>query len=90
MQAFPVGEKKPAVAIVGCGTVGTAIGRLLGDAGYRISGVATSNLETARRAAEAAGSEGFSDCPWEISRGADVVFVTTPDDLIRSTFMSIS
>ena len=90
MQALFVGRTKPTVAIVGCGTVGTAIGKLLGDAGYRISGVATSNLETARRAAGVTGSEGFSDCPWEVTRGADVVFITTPDDLIESTCMSIS
>jgi predicted short-subunit dehydrogenase-like oxidoreductase (DUF2520 family) len=90
MQAFPVERIRSTVAIVGCGTVGTAIGKLLKDAGHCISGVATSNLETARRAAEVTGSEGFSDCPWQITRGADVVFITTPDDLIESTCMSIS
>jgi predicted short-subunit dehydrogenase-like oxidoreductase (DUF2520 family) len=36
------------------------------------------------------GAERFSDCPWEVTRGADVVFITTPDDLIESTCMSIS
>ena len=90
MHAFLVGRTKPTVAIVGCGTVGTAIGKLLRDAGYRITGVATSTLETARRAAGVTGSEGLSDCPWEVTRGADVVFITTPDDLIESTCMSIS
>lgn len=89
MQAFPV-RTKPSVAIVGCGTVGTAIGKLLGEAGYPISGVATSNLQTARRAAEVTGSERFSDCPWELTRGADVVFITTPDDLIQATCKHIS
>lgn len=90
MQAIPDGRIKPRVAIVGCGTVGTAMGKLLRDAGYRISGVATSNIETARRAAEATGSERFSDSSWEVTRGADVVFITTPDDLIESTCMKIS
>jgi predicted short-subunit dehydrogenase-like oxidoreductase (DUF2520 family) len=90
MQALLVGKIKPRVAIVGCGTVGTAIGKLLRDVDYRVSGVATSNLETARRAAGVTGSERFSDCPWEVTRGADVVFITTPDDLIESTCMSIS
>ena len=90
MQAILVGKIKPTVAIVGCGTVGTAIGKLLSDAGYRISGVATSNLETARRAAEVTGSERFSDCPWEVTREANVVLITTPDDLIEATCMSIS
>ena len=90
MQALLVGKIKPRVAIVGCGTVGTAIGKLLRDVDYRISGVATSNPETARRAAGVTGSERFSDFPWEVTRGADVVFITTPDDLIESTCMSIS
>ncbi|MCK4390681.1 MAG: DUF2520 domain-containing protein [Desulfobacterales bacterium] len=89
MQAFP-GKIKPAVALIGCGTVGTAMGKLLVDAGYRISGVATGNLETARGAAEVTRSEKFSDCPWEVTRGANVVFITTPDDLIESTCNRIS
>lgn len=90
MQAILGGKIKPTVAIVGCGTVGTAMGKLLSNKDYRISGVATSNLETARRAAGVTVSERFSDCPWEVTRGADVVFITTPDDLIESTCMSIS
>lgn len=90
MQAILGGKVKPTVAIVGCGTVGTAMGKLLKNIDYRISGVATSNLETARKAAEVTGSERFSDSPWEVTRGADVVFITTPDDLIESTCMSIS
>ncbi len=90
MQALLVGKIKPKVAIVGCGTVGTAIGKLFKEAGHCISGVATSNPETARKAAGVTGAERFSDCPWEVTRGADVVFITTPDDLIESTCMSIS
>lgn len=90
MQALLVGSIKYTVAIVGCGTVGTAMGKLLKDAGYHISGVATSNLETARKAADVTGAERFSDCPWEVTLGADVVFITTPDDLIESTCMKIS
>ncbi len=90
MQALLVGAIKHKVAVVGCGTVGTAVGKLLKDAGNHISGVATSNLETARKAAEVTGAERFSDCPWEVTLGADVVFITTPDDLIESTCMKIS
>ena len=89
MQAFPE-RTKPSVAIVGCGTVGTAIGKLLGQAGYPITGVATSNLQTARRAAKVTGSERFSDCPWDLTRETDVVFITTPDDLIEATCKHIS
>ncbi len=90
MQALPGVRIKPTVSIVGCGIVGTAMGKLLGKAGYRISGVVTTDLETARTAAEATGAERFSVCPWEVTRGADIVFITTPDDLIESTCARIS
>jgi len=42
---------KPTVAIIGCGTVGTAIGKLLARSGYPITGVASRHLDTARTAA---------------------------------------
>ncbi len=78
-------KMKPTIAIIGCGTVGTAVGKLLSRAGYPITGVATRGLDTAGRAAKMIGAERFSDCPWDVSRGAQVVFVTTPDDAIEST-----
>lgn len=81
---------KPTVAIVGCGTVGTAIGKLLACAGYRITGVATRSLETAARAAKIIGVQRFSECPWDISRGAEIVFITTPDDAIQPTCKTIA
>ncbi|NVM22920.1 MAG: DUF2520 domain-containing protein [Desulfobacterales bacterium] len=80
---------KPTVAIVGCGIVGTAIGKLLARAGYHIGGVATKSLETAGRAAKVIGAERFSDCPWGVSR-AQVVFIATPDDAIESTCKAIA
>ncbi|MDY6952473.1 MAG: Rossmann-like and DUF2520 domain-containing protein [Thermodesulfobacteriota bacterium] len=81
---------KEAVAIIGCGIVGSAMGKLLARAGYRITGVATRSLETAQRAARAVGAERFSDSPWDMSQGAQVVFITTPDDAIQSTCEAIS
>ncbi len=78
-------KMKPTIAIIGCGTVGTAMGKLLARADYPITGVATRGLDTAGRAAKMIGAERFSDCPWDVSRGAQVVFVTTPDDAIEST-----
>jgi len=84
-----VGKVKFTVAIVGCGTVGTAMGKLLAGAGYHIRGVATRSLDTAGRAAKMMGAEQFSDCPWDMSQQAQVVFVTTPDDAIESTCKAI-
>ena len=81
---------RPSVSIVGCGTVGTAIGKLLARAGYPIRGVATRSPDTAQRAAKIVGAERHSDCPWHISRQAEVVFITTPDDAIQSTCKAIA
>ncbi len=81
---------KPSVAIVGCGTVGTAIGKLLTRAGYRITGVATRSPETAGTAAKIIGAQRFSDCPQDMTQGAEVVFITTPDDAIQQTCEAIS
>ena len=81
---------KPTVAIIGCGTVGTAIGKLLARAGYRITGVATRSLETADRAANIIGAQRFSDRPWDLTLDANLVFITTPDDAIQSTCKAIA
>jgi len=78
-------KMKPTIAIIGCGTVGAAMGKLLAAAGYPITGVAARSLDTAGRAAKMVGAEQFSDCPWDMSRRGEVVFVTTPDDVIEST-----
>jgi len=81
---------KETVSIIGCGTVGTAIGKLLARAGYRIAGVATRSPETASTAAKAVGAERFSDASWDMSQGAQVVFITTPDDVIQATCEAIA
>jgi predicted short-subunit dehydrogenase-like oxidoreductase (DUF2520 family) len=73
-----------AVAIVGAGRLGGAIGRLLAQAGYRILGVACRS----RRAAVAAGRFiGAGEPTTDLARavaGADIVLITTPDREIRA------
>jgi predicted short-subunit dehydrogenase-like oxidoreductase (DUF2520 family) len=90
MEALPEGQEKPSLVIVGCGTVGTAMAKLLSRKGYRISAVANSKEETARKAAETTGAESYSDCPWEVTVAGDVVFITTPDDVIASVCSKIA
>jgi predicted short-subunit dehydrogenase-like oxidoreductase (DUF2520 family) len=85
-----LGRIKERVAIIGCGIVGTAIGKLLARAGYPITGVTTRTLETAKEAGRVIGAGRFSDTPWDISKGAQVVFITTPDDAIASTCEAIA
>ena len=76
---------KENVAIIGCGTVGTALGKLLGKAGYPIVGVCTTRAQEAARIAERLGALHASAAPWEVTRDADLIFITTPDDAIRNT-----
>ncbi len=81
---------KPSFAIVGCGKVGTALGKFLSRVGYRLAGVSSKSLSSAQRAAEITGTDHFSQVPWEITKSADVVFITTPDNAISDTCSSIS
>ena len=76
---------KPSFAIVGCGKVGTSLGWFLSKRGYPLAGISGRRLESVRRAAEVIGTGAFSDKPWEITAGADIVFITTPDDAIAGT-----
>ena len=81
---------KPSFAIVGCGKVGRALGKFLTAAGYRAAGFAGRSLSSARETAKLAQSEHYSDIPWEVTRDADIVFITTPDGAIKGTCDSIA
>ncbi len=82
---------KPAFAVVGCGRVGTALAKYLAFIGYRPHGFASRSLESAQKAAAAAGFSGkISDRPWEVTAGADLVLITTPDSAIRPAAVQIA
>ncbi len=71
-------------AIVGAGKVGTALARLLADAGYEFVGAASRSLESARTACRFAGAGTPTAHAADLVRGAALVFITTPDDAIQS------
>ncbi len=81
---------KPSFAIVGCGRVGTALAIFLTRAGYRAVGFASKSISSAKQVANRVGSDRFSNVPWEITPGADIVFITTPDSAIPDTCNKIS
>jgi predicted short-subunit dehydrogenase-like oxidoreductase (DUF2520 family) len=81
---------KPSFAIVGCGKVGKALGKFLSAAGYKAAGFASRNLGSARQAADLARSEHCRVDPWEVTRPAGIVFITTPDGAIKETCASIA
>ncbi|MGB9886931.1 MAG: Rossmann-like and DUF2520 domain-containing protein [Moorellales bacterium] len=72
---------KPRVGIVGAGRVGGAIGLLLRDKGYPLCGVKNRTPTSTARAAELLGTVGFERAE-ELSRQAEVLFITVRDEAI--------
>lgn len=81
---------KPSLAIVGCGRVGTALATFLARRGYPIVGVSSLHLTSAQKLAGRCGISEATDRPWEITRRADVVFLSTPDGVIETVCESIA
>jgi predicted short-subunit dehydrogenase-like oxidoreductase (DUF2520 family) len=69
------------VCIVGAGKVGSTLALALQNKGYRIVGVASRRLESARRLAARLGCPAGTR-PEEHAREAEVVLITTPDRVI--------
>ncbi len=81
---------RPKVAIVGCGIVGPALGKLLSQQGYAIVGVASRRLSSAERAARFIGIDSYTDNPSSITRDASIILITTPDSVIRAVCETIA
>ncbi len=84
--------RRPSVAIVGAGRMGTALARALAARGYAVEALVTRRASSARKAAAAAGvktlalgAERLSELP-----PADLVLITTPDDALAETAEKIA
>jgi predicted short-subunit dehydrogenase-like oxidoreductase (DUF2520 family) len=76
-------EMKKSVAIIGAGSVGSSVGCLLSRAGYRITSVMTPSIASASMAAGFIGAgEPTTNLKTAVS-GAEIVFITTPDRVIK-------
>lgn len=73
---------KNKVGIIGAGVVGTAIGVVLHDKGYEITGVHDIKSESTTTLVERIGCATFSS-PQEVSRSSDILFITTSDTAIQ-------
>jgi len=78
------------VAIIGAGRVGGAVGRLLAQAGYSVTAVATRNRESAERARAFIGAGVAMTDLVRAAASADIVLITTPDGAITSVCDSIA
>ena len=74
---------KPAVAIIGAGVVGRAVGRLLRQKRFPIKAVAGRTPEHVRDALKFIGAGRAARSAPAAARGADLIFLTTPDRAIR-------
>ncbi len=84
---MPLG--KPKITVVGAGKVGSALAFLLNRRGYPVAGVASRSISSAKRVATELNVKA-TDKPEEVTIGADVVFITTPDRKISQVTAEIA
>ena len=83
--------QKKKIAIVGAGTVGTALAYLLKKKGYPLVGLADKKKESLQRAIAFVGEEvRCATAPEEITPVADIVFITTSDSAIQEACEGIA
>jgi len=71
------------IGFIGAGIVGTALAVRLKSRGYDVAAVTSRSLSSARRLSEMAGAVTVYNLPQEVADHADLVFITTPDDVIH-------
>ncbi|MBF0223947.1 MAG: DUF2520 domain-containing protein [Desulfobacterales bacterium] len=77
-------------SIVGCGRVGNALAIQLSKAGYKCSGISSKSIESAKKTAISIKAKKYTIHPWEVTDGADFIFITTPDSTIAEVCDNIS
>jgi predicted short-subunit dehydrogenase-like oxidoreductase (DUF2520 family) len=77
-------DSKGRVVIIGAGRVGTAMSSLLSSRSYEVIAVADSSRSARERAASLSGAQPTAD-PVAAAGQADIVLITTPDDVIEET-----
>ncbi|NLB51413.1 MAG: DUF2520 domain-containing protein [Syntrophomonadaceae bacterium] len=77
------------IGIIGAGVVGTAIGVVLFEKGYEITGVHDINTESTQQLVERIGCTAYKS-PHEVSRSADILFITTSDSSIENVVNTLA
>lgn len=73
---------KRKIGVIGAGVVGTAIGVVLKNKGYEITGAYDVKSESTMQFVERIGCTAHTS-PQEVSRSADILFITTSDTAIK-------
>jgi len=76
-------------SIVGCGRLGTNLGAQLKVAGHSPVGLSGTHMRSIQESNAFINAKIINTCPWKVTRMADVVFITTPDDVISHTCQQI-
>jgi len=74
--------EKPDIGFIGAGTVGTALAVRLGGLGYPVIAVASRTKASAQRLAQAVSGCRVYEDGQGVANASQLVFVTTPDDVI--------
>ncbi|MFC2017945.1 Rossmann-like and DUF2520 domain-containing protein [Chloroflexota bacterium] len=80
----------PNIGFIGAGTVGTALAVRLRDKGYMVTAVASRTLASAERLASMVDGCKVKYSLQPLAEAADVVFITTPDDVIPGVVEQIN
>ena len=81
---------KPTIAIAGCGRLGTTLAKHLSGKGYDLLGISCRSEASLKTASELLNVKNASISAWEITKDADIVFITTPDGKIEETCKTIA
>ena len=76
------------IGIIGAGRVGCSIGKYLKEHGAAVAGYFSKSRESVESAATFTGTTAFPALG-ELVKASDIIFVATPDDVIRSVWESI-
>ena len=78
------------VAIIGAGRVGSSVGYLLKRAGYPVTAVVARTMASAVRASAFIGEGKPETDTVRAAEGAELVFITTPDRVIKEVCDTIA
>ena len=77
------------LGFIGAGTVGTALAVRLSNKGYNVAAVSSRSLTSAKNLAQAIGGCQVFDNGQGVADTAELVFITTPDDVIATVASEI-
>lgn len=80
----------PKFSVVGCGRVGVTLARILMEKGYPLAGISSRTSGSIQKAAGMLGTKNHSMAPEGVTRDADLIFITTPDDAIETVCSAIA